>query len=632
MNNYFKKLALVFVYMLTASVAFAENKVFIQDVTIGANEEQTLSVEINNDVTISSANFDVVLPANLTFVEGSQEKADRLAKKHNLSVVKQDDGSYRFLIIAGSIIDFEGNSGAVVTFKVKSTPSASGTEVIKIKNAELSDMESNGIYPSDSEAKVNYVVRLKGDVSLSAEPVSVRPGETATVSVALSNELDPLSGVQGKIVLPEGLTIEGSSRDGYVFASDRVATPTEEYNPNTGIFIIQNMGAGSFTGTSGVLFTFVVKADENLPQESVITFSGLKVTNTYAQTFEISDATVAVTNPKIAEDEAAAAAAEQAAKEEAEAKAAAEKSIADLEASAAAEIPEEVANNEEIAAAKAAADEAVAAAKKAVEEAEAVKDNEAVAAAVKAAEEAVKKLEDTVAAAVEAYEAEKAAEEALNAAVDKKVAEVEDYARAQKNQMTTNATDVAATFQAKVDEVVAKVKEQVAAAKEAGNLTEDVVDVTAAKNQIDAIYAEAVKAQKSYDKLSEQLDELAEAMEELDDIDFDEMSANNAADIKNQIAELEDALAAAREALNEDQENLAGKSLKDVLGMTATAFNKAINDVKNAVNVATGIKMATVINGAVEVYNVKGVRVDAPVKGLNIVKMADGTIKKLYVR
>jgi len=251
---------------------------------------------------------------------------------------------------------------------------------------------------------------------------------------------------------------------------------------------------------------------------------------------------------------------------------------------------------------------------------------------VKAAEEAVKKLEDTVAAAVEAYEAEKAAEEALNAAVDKKVAEVEDYARAQKNQMTTNATDVAATFQAKVDEVVAKVKEQVAAAKEAGNLTEDVVDVTAAKNQIDAIYAEAVKAQKSYDKLSEQLDELAEAMEELDDIDFDEMSANNAADIKNQIAELEDALAAAREALNEDQENLAGKSLKDVLGMTATAFNKAINDVKNAVNVATGIKTATVINGAVEVYNVKGVRVDAPVKGLNMVKMADGTIKKLYIR
>ena len=95
------------------------------DVQIIPGEENLLEVVLDNDVPVTSLQFDVTLPNGLTFVENSQKKVTARVTRssHQLLAVKQPTGAYRFgLLGSGSTMEnsvIKGNSGAIITFLVK---------------------------------------------------------------------------------------------------------------------------------------------------------------------------------------------------------------------------------------------------------------------------------------------------------------------------------------------------------------------------------------------------------------------------------------------------------------------------------------------------------------------------------
>ena len=311
MKNYLKTLSLALMAVFASVNAFADNVVSIADFSISAGEKKTIELNIDNDVAIRGFQVDIDLPTGLTIVENSWSKSSRLAGKHTLAVVQQPDGDYRFLCTVFGDIDITGNSGAVASFTVQASNTLAKTSNISFNEGTVSKLAANGggsetLY--GSVTKVTKVVELDGPVALVAteSPISILPGETATVSVEMNNECtNQLSGISGKIVLPQGLTIEGSDRDGYIVAADRVRDANADFNVSTGAFMVISQSATQIQGNNGVIFTFVVKADETLAENSKIQLTELTLTDRFTDTYVIDDLTIDVTNGAFANEAAA---------------------------------------------------------------------------------------------------------------------------------------------------------------------------------------------------------------------------------------------------------------------------------------------------------------------------------------
>ncbi len=101
------------------------------------------------------------------------------------------------------------------------------------------------------------------------DDVTMQPGEVKTIEVMMVNGRDDIRGMQCDITLPEGISfLYNEDNEDYVTASSRIpkklALSSEMQNENTLRVAGVCTGSSSIYGNTGSVFTFKVKADENI--------------------------------------------------------------------------------------------------------------------------------------------------------------------------------------------------------------------------------------------------------------------------------------------------------------------------------------------------------------------------------
>ena len=108
-----------------------------------------------------------------------------------------------------------------------------------------------------------------GDNYISIEDIKMQPGEVKTIEVLMTNERDDIRGMQCDITLPHGISfLYDEDAEDYVSATARIpkkmALSSEKQNDNTLRVAGVCTGNTNVGGNSGPIFTFKVKADENV--------------------------------------------------------------------------------------------------------------------------------------------------------------------------------------------------------------------------------------------------------------------------------------------------------------------------------------------------------------------------------
>lgn len=269
------------------------------DVQIIPGEENLLEVVLDNDVPVTSLQFDVTLPDGLTFVENSQKKVTARVTRssHQLLAVKQPTGAYRFgLLGSGSTMEnsvIKGNSGAIITFLVKADIDYMGDKIIKVTNvigSNGTNLEQQRVDMKDQNIAANVCA---ADAGLAAEAITLTPGKSGIVNVTLANHM-PLVGLQATVTLPEGVHfVEGKDGE-FVDYTNRLTDNISAWldpvasKPNTYQLLISSLTNDEFEGTEGVLFGLNVAADKTFQKGNVV-ISDIKVSTVRGNAYPVKD-------------------------------------------------------------------------------------------------------------------------------------------------------------------------------------------------------------------------------------------------------------------------------------------------------------------------------------------------------
>lgn len=269
------------------------------DVQIIPGEENLLEVVLDNDVPVTSLQFDVTLPDGLTFVENSQKKVTARVTRssHQLLAVKQPTGAYRFgLLGSGSTMEnsvIKGNSGAIITFLVKADIDYMGDKIIKVTNVIGSNGTDLGHQNVDMEDQTINANVCAADAGLAAEAITLTPGKSGIVNVTLANHM-PLVGLQATVTLPEGVHfVEGKDGEFVDYTNrltDNISALLEPIasKPNTYQLLISSLTNDEFEGTEGVLFGLNVAADKTFQKGNVV-ISDIKVSTVRGNAYPVKD-------------------------------------------------------------------------------------------------------------------------------------------------------------------------------------------------------------------------------------------------------------------------------------------------------------------------------------------------------
>ncbi len=303
MKTITSKLAALLLFFMGAIAANAETKVYLDDINIAAGEEAVVGVNLDNadDPNIIGVLLNITLPEGLEIVLNEDgdifTKTERLGKYHNLNgTYRSDLGVYRLSISSMSRVTIKETSGAIATFTVKANDKIANS-TMKVSDISLTKKADGypDIYPADSEATVSVADRLDGDVMfyVGQDEYNVNPGDEFTVVVNISNTAT-LASMQCYITIPEGLELVENA-DGLLFDL------TEELAEVFGMSIGDDLAAEGkyfFALSSyfneplpdeGVLFTFNLKATENLPETAEILIDKFLVANKAAKGFNLDN-------------------------------------------------------------------------------------------------------------------------------------------------------------------------------------------------------------------------------------------------------------------------------------------------------------------------------------------------------
>ena len=292
--------------------AFADNKVTIEDFSIKLNEEKTVAIYLENTDAIAALQMDIVLPKELSYVSNSivrnEERLDRDTHSLMMQYVDGDNdvNIYRLLIVPSSMDNIEGNSGAIAYFTVKAD---AFNEVDKIRfenivGSRLPDGSADTKVEVTSD--VTTVSPYAGFVQMGTEALEIKTdGTSKKVDVQLTNHIT-VRNMEAVITLPAGLSFEmnekGKPKFDYGTRLPQNATISSNVMTDGSMkVVIAGVTDQSFEGNEGTVFSFYVKADENLAQNSEIVISDVLVTDNGANAYVIDEpAKQAVVNAYIA--------------------------------------------------------------------------------------------------------------------------------------------------------------------------------------------------------------------------------------------------------------------------------------------------------------------------------------------
>ena len=653
----FNRLALVIILAISGTIsALAENKIMLGDggtISIKPGETKEIDVNLINDVELYTAQFDMELTSSkIKIVEGSfkinEERVDResfLAP----SLVRQPDGKMRLCLLTRDLsTPIAGTEGSLGTIKIQADPTFTSNDNARIYFSECCGSDKNAKLTYFDAPKYQAVSPMVGTLATAENAFSIKPGEKHKVDIVMKNEIY-FCGIQTDITLPAGLQIEKKENGKYKFEyssrlSDNFSIMSSDKGNGKVRIMLSSLPVDRIQpyaeGTDGVIFSFNVVADENFvtDETSAITFSNtLAASESVEYALDITDSKVVVTSLKMGNDAAY------------------------------------VKLTEEVAALQKSLDDAKA---KVAEECKDVAENftEAVA-AIQAQIDAIKKDLDDKNTAIELTEESTLDAEAVKAVNDAIAKYLEDAATAQVNFEKKVANDAAyaklsdeiAAVQARFDEVVKTIEKDYAmvagqfAETEAGiqndidavaeelkakadriELDENsTVDLAAIKTAIEKLLTDAKDAyqkkidanEAAYKRLTDEIAAIQTRFDEVKKIIDTECNlvaaqfAGIEANIQYDINKKKDELKNMYENIELDENStLDLQTIKD-------AIEQLLVDAKAAQETAGIYSISALTRDGVSVYTLEGNKVDTPVKGnVYIVRYADGTIKKVFVR
>ena len=290
--------------------AFADNKVTIEDFSIKLNEEKTVAIYLENTDDIAALQMDIKLPFGLTFVENSlvrnEERLDRDTHSLMMNGINGSNRDFRVLIVPSSMDNIEGNSGAIAYFTVKADE-FNGNGDIRIENIVGSRLpDGSADTKVEVTSDVTTVSPYAGFVQMGTEALEIKTdGTSKKVDVQLTNHIT-VRNMEAVITLPAGLSFELNEKDkprfDYGTRLPQNATISSNVMTDGSMkVVIAGVTDQSFEGNEGTVFSFYVKADENLAQNSEIIISDVLVTDGDANAYVIDEpAKQAVVNAYIA--------------------------------------------------------------------------------------------------------------------------------------------------------------------------------------------------------------------------------------------------------------------------------------------------------------------------------------------
>ena len=273
----FKSLLSMMVMLVMGNItAAADNKVYISDFSIAADEEVEIAINFDTDATdIRGIDGTIVLPAGLNVVENAYganqlTKADETRAAGFLNNFKPSNGYFKFRGMLSSNV-ITGTTGAVAYFKVKAGATLGATSIIKLSDFEIEHADGTKEDATMENAVVTCTSAALGANFMSVEPaeIGLPVGGSAEFNVNLTNEA-AITGFDAVIDLPAGVTAE-------LTKSARLTGAIFNYNPATKK--VTYWGASALSGNEGAIFTVKLTADDTFTVPAKVTLSDIHITN-----------------------------------------------------------------------------------------------------------------------------------------------------------------------------------------------------------------------------------------------------------------------------------------------------------------------------------------------------------------
>ena len=296
-----KGLLLMMLFLAQSVVSSAQVKLYMEDFTLASGESKQVSLLLDNDQTATQMQVEITLPNGMSYVNNSVAKTARVKGRGASVQASTTTGKLVILETGGTI---EPGSGEVITFMVQDSWLSEGDHTITLSNIIISD--PNGDQLNQEETNTVAVKKLGlGDCFFAGpESIDVTVGKEFQVDITLSNEgIYNLCGLQGKLALPAGLQIV-PGEDGKFIYSDRTPSPLEftfkEYEGYTS-FVLSSSDNTLINGRSGVIFSFKVKADVSLAENTTILLSDLRVATKTGLSADVPNVEIKVVNTSVAD-------------------------------------------------------------------------------------------------------------------------------------------------------------------------------------------------------------------------------------------------------------------------------------------------------------------------------------------
>jgi hypothetical protein len=263
-------------------------KVDTKELTAGSDGQIKIALENNLDIT--SIQFDVTLPAGINVKTVQNEDGDyvldaqlssRKKSSHQISCEQQENGCYRVVVISMKNQALSGNEGTIVTLGVSVPLTMSGNFDVRLSNIHLMPLvggapgiriDGNDVVQSINVSNQGSGEEPQGPMALTVAPLTMKPGETSTLYINMTNDREVCT-FQLKVVLPQGLTVvkEYNEDDEYVEAISLTSRKksshdlTFKHTDDGGYFLLAySTSNAAFKGNSGELVAIKVKADDQM--------------------------------------------------------------------------------------------------------------------------------------------------------------------------------------------------------------------------------------------------------------------------------------------------------------------------------------------------------------------------------
>lgn len=291
------KALLLFVALVSAKAAQADNRLEIAPVIFTGYETVQVPVTLDNTDPVASFQFDVALPDCLEFAGEPVKNLDRLSQNGHQIVFRATTG--RVMVISRNREAVMGNSGTVLTLPVRVKPGQldNSAYTINVRNISMSNASGTETWSQPAFDATATLQASRIVASADAPSMVFAPGRSRVVNVSMTNNC-PIEAFQLDVVLPEGFTIEGELDLGARCSNTAYIDVFPQADGCTTRLVMSDLtGTPAVNGNEGVVFSMTVKAPFDFMAETAeITVNNFQVSYAAGASVPGQGFTMAVVN------------------------------------------------------------------------------------------------------------------------------------------------------------------------------------------------------------------------------------------------------------------------------------------------------------------------------------------------